>query len=74
VLGAGSIVAGLVSGPMIRRFGELGLVLMGLVDAAAGSLLRATGTIVWAVAGSRPPCCCCCCSRRCRSCSLRAPG
>jgi MFS family permease len=51
-LGAGSIVAGLLSSRLIARFGELTVVLIGLVDAGVGSLLRATGWTVAALAGS----------------------
>lgn len=51
-LGAGSIVAGLASGRLIARFGELTVVLIGLVNAGIGLLLSATGLTVPAVAGS----------------------
>ncbi|HEV7651085.1 MAG TPA: MFS transporter [Actinophytocola sp.] len=52
LLGAGSIVAGLVSGPLITRIGERRLAWLGLVDGALGNLLRATGSEPAALAGS----------------------
>lgn len=42
-LGAGSILAGLTSSQMIKRFGEDRLALVGLLDGTAGSLLLVTG-------------------------------
>ena len=51
-LGAGSIVAGLSSGRLIVRLGEQRLALLGLLNFAAGTLLRATGWLPAAVAGS----------------------
>lgn len=52
VLGAGSILAGLVSGRVIARLGEAGVVGVALVAAALGSALRAAAQIAPAVAGS----------------------
>jgi MFS family permease len=51
-LGAGSIVAGLTSARMIDRFGEHRLALLGLADFAVGALMRSTGWLPAAVAGS----------------------
>jgi hypothetical protein len=51
-LGAGSIVAGLTSSPMITRFGETRVVLFGLINGVVGNLLRATGWLPAAVGGS----------------------
>src|ERR1700722_10157384 len=52
VLGAGSIVAALTSGAVLRRFGDRGLALAGLLDFALGSLLRATGDLPLALTGT----------------------
>jgi MFS family permease len=52
VLGAGSIVAALTSGAVLRRIGDRGLALAGLLDFAAGSLLRATGDLPVALTGT----------------------
>ncbi|MFZ0387000.1 MAG: MFS transporter [Solirubrobacteraceae bacterium] len=52
VLGAGSIVAALTSGAVLRRIGDRGLALAGLLDFAAGSLLRATGNLSLALTGT----------------------
>jgi MFS family permease len=50
-LGAGSIIAGLTCSPLIRRFGETRIVIIGLVNGAIGNLLRADGGTIAAVAG-----------------------
>ena len=52
VLGAGSIVAALTSGAVLARIGDRGLALAGLVDFVAGNLLRATGSLPLALAGT----------------------
>jgi MFS family permease len=52
LLGAGSIVAGLVSGPLITRIGERWLAVLGLGNGALGNLLRMTGWAPAALAGS----------------------
>src|SRR3984957_1652845 len=52
VLGAGSIVAALTSGAVLRRFGDRGLALAGLLDFALGSLLRASGNLPLALIGT----------------------
>jgi hypothetical protein len=52
LLGAGSIVAALSAGRLIERFGEPTLAVIGLMDFAAGDLLRATGWLPAAVCGS----------------------
>ena len=52
VLGAGSVVAALTSNRVLARIGERGLALAGLADFAAGNLLRATGTLPAALAGT----------------------
>jgi hypothetical protein len=52
VLGAGSIVAALTSSRVLARVGERGLVLAGLGDFAAGNLLKATGVLPAALAGT----------------------
>lgn len=52
LLGAGSIVAGLVSGPLIKRIGEQRLAVLGLVDGALGNLLRMIDATPAALAGS----------------------
>ncbi|MGH3265524.1 MAG: MFS transporter [Trebonia sp.] len=51
-LGAGSIVASLVSPRLISRIGEAWLAVLGAADFAAGNLLRATGWLPAAVVGS----------------------
>lgn len=51
-LGAGSIAASLLSGPLLSRVGERGLVLCGLGNYALGSLLRVWGSMPGAVLGS----------------------
>jgi len=52
VLGAGSIIAALTSGKLLGRVGVRGLALAGLIDFAAGNLLRATGMLPLALAGT----------------------
>jgi len=52
LLGAGSIIAGLTSGPMIRRIGERRLAVIGLLDGVVGYVLRAFATIPTALASS----------------------
>jgi Major Facilitator Superfamily len=52
VLGAGSIVAALTSGAVLARIGDRGLALAGLLDFAVGNLLRATGSLSLALAGT----------------------
>lgn len=51
-LGGGSIVASLVSSHMLRHLGEGWLAVLGMIDFAAGSALRATGVLAFAVAGT----------------------
>ncbi len=51
-LGAGSIVAGLSSARMMGRLDERRLALLGLLNFAGGTLLRATGWLPAAVVGS----------------------
>jgi MFS family permease len=51
-LGGGSIVASLVSSRILRLVGEGWLAVFGMVDFAAGSALRATGVLGWAMAGT----------------------
>jgi MFS family permease len=51
-LGAGSIVAALISGRLIRRVGERGLALAGIANFAAGDLLYATGWLPAALLGA----------------------
>ena len=50
VLGAGSVVASLVSSRVLGRVGEQWLAVFGMADFAAGSALRATGLLGWAIA------------------------
>lgn len=50
-LGAGSIIASLVSGRLVTRAGEFWLAVLGMADFAVGNLLRATGWLPAAVAG-----------------------
>lgn len=52
VLGAGSIGAALTSGALLARIGDRGLALAGLLNFAAGNLLRATGSLPLALAGT----------------------
>ena len=51
-LGGGSVVASLVSSRILRRAGEGWLAVFGMADFAAGSALRATGVLGWALAGT----------------------
>jgi Na+/melibiose symporter-like transporter len=51
-LGAGSVIAGLISGRMIQRFGERRLALLGLLNGVLGNLLQLIGSIPTALAGS----------------------
>jgi hypothetical protein len=52
VLGAGSVIAALTSGRVLARIGDRGLALAGLIDFAVGNLLRATGILPVALAGT----------------------
>jgi Na+/melibiose symporter-like transporter len=51
-LGAGSIVASMVSGRLLRSVGERWLAILGMANFALGSVLRATTSLPLAVAGS----------------------
>ena len=51
-LGAGSIVASLVSGRLLRSVGEGWLAVLGMANFALGNAIRATGWLPLAVAGS----------------------
>ena len=51
-LGAGSIVASLISSRLLRRLGEDRLALLGMINFAAGTALRATGLLPCAVIGT----------------------
>jgi MFS family permease len=51
-LGAGSIVASLASGRLLRRISEPWLAVIGMVDYALGSVMRSSGFLPLAVAGS----------------------
>jgi MFS family permease len=51
-LGGGSIVASLVSSRVLRRTGEEWLAIFGMIDFAAGSVLRATGILALTLAGT----------------------
>jgi predicted MFS family arabinose efflux permease len=51
-LGAGSIVASLVSGRLLRSAGERWLAVLGMANFALGNAMRATGQLPLAVAGS----------------------
>ena len=51
-LGAGSVVAALTSGRIITRFGERSVAVIGLLDFAAGNLLRTVPWLPTAVFGS----------------------
>jgi MFS family permease len=52
LLGAGSIIASLTAGPLTERLGEHRLALIGLVNFAAGNLLRANHWLPSTLAGS----------------------
>lgn len=52
LLGAGSVLAALSAGRVIGSFGESRLAMLGLVNFAAGDLLRATGWLPAAACGS----------------------
>jgi MFS family permease len=51
-LGAGSIIASMVSGRLLRSIGERWLAVLGMADFALGSAMRASGWLPLAVAGS----------------------
>jgi MFS family permease len=51
-LGAGSIVASLVSGRLLRSVGERRLAVLGMADFALGNTMKATGWLPLAIAGS----------------------
>jgi len=51
-LGAGSIVASMVSGRLLRSVGERWLAVLGMANFALGSAMRATGWLPLAIAGS----------------------
>jgi MFS family permease len=51
-LGAGSVVASLVSSRLLRHVGEGGLAVLGMINFAVGCALRATGLLPLAVAGT----------------------
>jgi Na+/melibiose symporter-like transporter len=51
-LGAGSVVASMVSGRLLRSVGEKWLAVAGMANFALGSVLRATGWLPLAIAGS----------------------
>jgi len=51
-LGAGSVVASMVSGRLLRSAGERWLAVLGMADFALGNAMRATGWLPLAVAGS----------------------
>jgi hypothetical protein len=51
-LGGGSIVASLVSSRILRRAGEEWLAILGMVNFAAGTALRATGLLIPALIGT----------------------
>ncbi len=51
-LGGGSIVASLISGRVLRRTSEEWLAILGMVNFAAGTALRATGMLVPALIGT----------------------
>jgi hypothetical protein len=50
-LGAGSIIASIVSGRLVTRIGEFRLAVLGMANFAVGNLLRATGWLPAAVLG-----------------------
>ncbi|MCT2583555.1 MFS transporter [Actinophytocola sp. S1-96] len=52
LLGAGSVVAGLVSGRLVRRLGERRLAVLGLVNGALGYLLYLTALLPAALVGA----------------------
>ncbi len=52
LLGAGSVIASLTASRIIRRFDERGLVVIGLVNFAAGDVLRANHWLPAAICGS----------------------
>lgn len=52
LLGAGSIVAALTAGPIIKRLGERWLAVLGLIDFAAGNVLRVGHGLAPALVGS----------------------
>ena len=54
-LGAGSIVASLVSSRLLRHVGEGGLAILGMINFAIGCALRSTGVLPLAVAGHPDP-------------------
>jgi MFS family permease len=51
-LGAGSIVASMVSGRLLRSAGERWLAVLGMANFALGNAMRATGLLPLAIAGS----------------------
>jgi MFS family permease len=51
-LGAGSVVASMVSGRLLRLTGEKWLAVLGMANFALGNAMRATGWLPLAVAGS----------------------
>ncbi|HUB39115.1 MAG TPA: MFS transporter [Streptosporangiaceae bacterium] len=51
-LGAGSVVASLVSGRLLKSAGERRLAVLGMADFAVGNALKATGWLPLAIAGS----------------------
>ena len=51
-LGAGSVVASIVSGRLLRSAGERWLAVLGMADFALGNAVRATGWLPLAIAGS----------------------
>jgi MFS family permease len=51
-LGAGSIVASMVSGRLLRSVGERWLAVLGMANFALGNAMRATGWLPLAIAGS----------------------
>jgi MFS family permease len=51
-LGAGSIVASMVSGRLLRSAGETWLAVLGMANFALGNAMRATGWLPLAIAGS----------------------
>jgi MFS family permease len=51
-LGAGSIVASMVSGPLLRSVGERWLAVLGMANFALGNAMRVTGWLPLAIAGS----------------------
>lgn len=51
-LGAGSILAGLTSARLVRRYGEVALLMLGLTDGVVGYLLTATGWLPTVLMGA----------------------